>query len=172
MSISQETTVERQADINHPRPIRYIAVRIILNVRHAARMCCAELNGHVNRAMLVPVQKNESMQMKVIHRIAWVVVALCGAPLVVNAAPDGDADRAHPKVFVTDSAITAKIKTKLATDHITSLGRIHVDTDKDGVVWLSGTARTQEDINNAVAMARATDDVKSVQSDIRIRLDD
>ena len=65
-----------------------------------------------------------------------------------------DSDRAHPKEFVSDSAITTKIKTKLAADHITSLGRIHVDTDKDGVVWLSGTARTQADINNAVAMAR------------------
>ena len=46
----------------------------------------------------------------------------------------------HAVVFVKDSAITTKIKTKLAADHITSLERIHVDTDKDGVVWLSGTA--------------------------------
>ena len=46
------------------------------------------------------------------------------------------------------------------------------DTDKDGVVWLSGTARTQADINNAVAMARATENVRAVQSDIRIQADD
>lgn len=110
--------------------------------------------------------------MKFTPRIAWLVVALSGVPLLASAAPDGDADRAHPKIFVSDSAITAKIKTKLAADHITSLGRIHVDTDKDGVVWLSGTARTQEAVNNAIAMARATDDVKSVQSDIRVRVDD
>lgn len=87
-------------------------------------------------------------------------------------ALDGDNDRAHPMEFVTDSAITTKIKAKLATDHITSLGRIHVDTDKDGVVWLSGTARTQEAINDAVAIARATENVRAVQSDISIRADD
>ncbi len=37
------------------------------------------------------------------------------------------------------------------------------DTDKDGVVWLSGTARTQKAVNNAVAIARATEEVRSVQ---------
>lgn len=93
-------------------------------------------------------------------------------PLAVALAADGDTDRAHPKEFVTDSAITTKIKAKLATDHITSLGRIHVDTDKDGVVWLSGTARSQKDINDAIAMARATENVRAVQSDISIRADD
>jgi hypothetical protein len=40
---------------------------------------------------------------------------------------DSDADRSHAKAFVKDSAITTKIKTKLAAEHITSLGRIHVD---------------------------------------------
>jgi hyperosmotically inducible protein len=39
--------------------------------------------------------------------------------------------------FVKDSAITTKIKTKLAADHPTSLALVHVDTDKDGVVWLT-----------------------------------
>ena len=88
------------------------------------------------------------------------------------AGPESDMDRSHPKEFVSDSAITTKIKTKLAADHISSLGRIHVDTDKDGVVWLSGTARSQEAINNAVAMARATENVRAVQSDIRVKADD
>ncbi len=102
---------------------------------------------------------------------SFLAVTISG-PLVGAFAADGDADRAHPKEFVSDSAITTKIKTKLATDHITSLGRIHVDTDKDGVVWLSGTARTQEAIDNAVAMAQATENVRAVQSDIRLRADD
>jgi len=59
-------------------------------------------------------------------------------------ADDVDADRSHPKAFVKDSAITTKIKSKLAAEHITSLGHIHVDTDADGVVWLSGSARQPE----------------------------
>ncbi len=54
---------------------------------------------------------------------------VCGMLLgpAVTMAQDTDADRSHPKAFVKDSAITTKIKTKLAAEHITSLGRIHVD---------------------------------------------
>ncbi len=88
------------------------------------------------------------------------------------AGDDSDADRAHPAAFVKDSAITVKIKTKLAAEHLTSLGRIHVDTDKNGAVWLEGSARTQEAADKAVAIARQTEGVKSVHSNIKIRQDD
>ena len=99
---------------------------------------------------------------------------VCGMLLgpAVTMAQDSDADRSHPKAFVKDSAITTKIKTKLAAEHITSLGRIHVDTDKDGVVWLSGSARTQEAIDKAVSIARETSGVKDVHSHIKIKKDD
>jgi hyperosmotically inducible protein len=91
---------------------------------------------------------------------------------IAMAADDSDTDRAHPIVFVKDSAITAKIKTRLAAQHLTSLGRIHVDTDQAGAVVLSGTARTQKAINKAIAIARETEGVKSVHSDITIKKDD
>jgi hyperosmotically inducible periplasmic protein len=90
----------------------------------------------------------------------------------ISVAQDSDTDRSHPAAFVKDSAITSKIKTQLATEHITSLGRIHVDTDKDGVVWLTGHARTQEAADKAVSIARETEHVKSVHSDIKIKKDD
>jgi len=99
---------------------------------------------------------------------------VCGILLgpAVIMAQDSDADRSHPKAFVKDSAITAEIKTKLAAEHITSLGRIHVDTDKDGVVWLRGSARTQEAIDKAVSIARETKGVKDVHNHIKIKKDD
>jgi len=99
---------------------------------------------------------------------------VCGMLLgpAVALTQDSDTDRPHAKHFVKDSAITMKIKTKLAAEHITSLGRIHVDTDKDGVVWLSGSARTQEAIDKAVSIARETEGVKDVHSHIRIKKDD
>ena len=95
---------------------------------------------------------------------------LLGSAVIV--AEDSDTDRSHPVAFVKDSAITTKIKTKLAAEHITSLGRIHVDTDKDGVVWLTGSARTQEAADKAVSIARATEHVKAVHSEITIKKDD
>jgi hyperosmotically inducible protein len=99
---------------------------------------------------------------------------VCGMLLgpAVTIAQDSDADRSHPKAFMKDSAITTEIKTKLAAEHITSLGRVHVDTDKDGVVWLSGSARTQEAIDKAVSIARDTNGVKDVHNHIKIKKDD
>lgn len=91
---------------------------------------------------------------------------------VVAVAADSDTDRSHPKTFVKDSAITAKIKTKLAADHLTSLGRIHVDTDKAGIVELSGSARSQEAIDQAISLAKNTDGVTDVHSRIKIKKDD
>ena len=93
-------------------------------------------------------------------------------PIVAVATDDTDADRSHPKAFVKDSAITTKVKAKLAAEHITSLGNIHVDTDADGVVWLQGTAHTQEAADKAVAIARETDGVKGVHSRIKVKKDD
>jgi hyperosmotically inducible protein len=101
--------------------------------------------------------------------------ALIGAllgPSAVMADETMEGATATSKEFVKDSAITAQIKTKLAAEHITSLGRISVDTDKNGVVWLSGTARTQEAIDKAVSIARGTEHVTTVHSTLTIKQDD
>ena len=104
---------------------------------------------------------------------SWILGAsLAVIPLVGYSSGDADADRSRPKAFVKDSAITTKIKTKLAADHITSLGRIHVDTDASGVVWLSGTARSHEDIEKAVSIAKDTEGVVSVKNHLKVRKDD
>ena len=84
---------------------------------------------------------------------------------------DSDKDRSHAHDIVKDSVNTTKIKAKLAADHPGSMKHIRVDTDKDGIVWLSGTANTQAEIDQAVAVARNTDGVKSVKSDIKIEMD-
>ncbi len=93
-------------------------------------------------------------------------------PVVAIGTEDGTADRSHPAAFVKDSVITTKVKAKLAAEHITSLGRIHVDTDADGVVWLRGTARTWEAADKAASIARATEGVTDVRSHISVRQDD
>ena len=110
--------------------------------------------------------------MKTKFAITCVMVATLLGSAVAIAAGDSDSDRSSPKAFVKDSAITTKIKTKLAAEHLTSVGRIHVDTDKNGVVWLSGTARSQQAIDKAVSLARDTEHVRSVHSDITVRQDE
>jgi hyperosmotically inducible protein len=117
--------------------------------------------------MTVEIQGNV---MKRSLALTCVMIGTLLGPAVAVAA-DVDADRGHPKAFVKDSAITTAIKAKLAAEHITSLGRIHVDTDKDGVVWLRGHAKSQEAVDRAEAIARETDGVKAVHSRIKVKKD-
>jgi hyperosmotically inducible protein len=102
---------------------------------------------------------------------ACFVVGAFLTPLAARAA-DGDADRTHPTAFVKDSVITTKVKTKLAADKMRSLTHISVDTDKNGMVVLSGSAKSQEQADKAVSIARATEGVTSVQNNIKIKTDD
>ena len=70
---------------------------------------------------------------------------------VAGHAADGEKDRSSPKAFVKDSIITTKIKAKLAEEKIASTVNISVDTDNKGMVVLSGTAKTQAEIDSAKA---------------------
>lgn len=109
--------------------------------------------------------------MKTTLAIASLVLGASLIPLA-SFAGDGDTDRSHPVAFVKDSAITVKVKSKLAAEHLTSVGRIHVDTDANGIVYLSGTARSQQAIDKAVEIARGTERVTSVKSELTVRTDD
>jgi hyperosmotically inducible periplasmic protein len=71
--------------------------------------------------------------------------------------------------IVKDSVITTKVKSKLAAKHLTTLTRIKVDTDANGVVWLSGRAPTQDAIDMATLIAKDTEGVTSVHNDVAIQ---
>ncbi|MDP9012501.1 MAG: BON domain-containing protein [Pseudomonadota bacterium] len=88
-----------------------------------------------------------------------------------NYGADSDADRAHPGAFVKDSAITAKVKSKLAAKHMSTLTNIKVDTDNDGVVWLSGKAPTKDASDLAAMLAKDTEGVTSVHNKIVVSAD-
>lgn len=109
--------------------------------------------------------------MKTTLAATCLVVGMLMVPAMSQAA-DSDADRAQPMTFVKDSAITTKVKAKLAAEHLASATEIRVDTDKDGVVWLSGFARSQKEADKATSIARATDGVRSVKNNIEIKHDD
>lgn len=79
------------------------------------------------------------------------------------------ADSDKPTTFVKDSVITTKIKSKLAAENPASMANISVDTDKDGVVWMGGTAKTQAEVDKALSIARSTDGVKSVKNDVKVQ---
>jgi hyperosmotically inducible protein len=107
--------------------------------------------------------------MKTIIATTCVLFGTLLASAAVVVAQDSSADSSHPVALAADSATTTLIKTKLAAQHLASLDRIHVETDKDGVVWLSGTASSQAAADKAVSIARATEHVKAVHSHITIK---
>ena len=90
---------------------------------------------------------------------------------VAAFATDSDTDRARAESYVKDSVITTKIKAKLAEEHLGSMNHIKVDTDKNGIVWMTGTANTQDEANQAVAIAKNTEGVKSVHSELKVQKD-
>jgi osmotically-inducible protein OsmY len=93
-----------------------------------------------------------------------VAAALAGPALVL--ASEMDDSNANP--VVKDSALVAAVKTNIAARHLASLTQLTVETDGDGVVWLGGTTRTQEAADRAVEIARTTNGVDYVKSDIEV----
>jgi hyperosmotically inducible protein len=97
--------------------------------------------------------------------VAAVFVGSCSVPLLSKAeAPD--AGESHSTEYVTDSAIAAAVKTRLAQDHVGSLSKLKINANQDGVVWLSGSTQTQEAADRAVEAARNVDGVMAVKSTI------
>ena len=80
-----------------------------------------------------------------------------------------DVDQSSPKTYVKDSVITTKVKSKLAAQHLSSLAKIHVDTDANGIVYLSGTAPTRDAVDQAISLTRDTEGVISVNNGIQVR---
>lgn len=69
---------------------------------------------------------------------------------------------------VSDSAITTKVKTKLAADTRTSAIKIEVET-VNGVVTLTGAVPTEAEKSAAEQIAKATEDVKSVTNRLTVQ---
>ncbi len=103
--------------------------------------------------------------MKKLVLCAFLAVGAAGAISVMAA--DVDADSAG--TYVKDSAITTKVKTKLAAKHMSTLTDIKVNTDKDGVVWLSGTAPTKDASDLAEMLTKDTDGVRAVHNKIIVQ---
>jgi len=102
------------------------------------------------------------------------LLATCGVagalllPITVYAADAISTTTTTTKTYVTDSVITTKVKAELAEAKMESLVHISVDTDKRGMVTLSGTAPTKLASDTAAKIARGVDGVTSVDNQIQI----
>ena len=103
--------------------------------------------------------------MKKLMLSGMIAAAFC-LPVAMADDYKSDSDTSHPGAYVKDSVITAKVKSKLAAKHMSTLTHIKVDTDNQGVVWLSGRAPTKDASDLAAMIAKDTDGVTSVHNNI------
>ena len=89
------------------------------------------------------------------------------ACLLAGLAGCASTTRQDVSQYVDDSQITAKVKTAMARDKEVSARRINVETQQ-GVVQLSGFAKSPQEAEHAVTLARSVQGVQSVRNDIVI----
>lgn len=99
-------------------------------------------------------------------KLASLIVA--GALVGPLAAYAADKPAGTTKTWVKDSMVTTKIKAQLAASKVSSLAVVHVDTDADGFVQLTGKVATAAEKERAESIAKAVDGVKSVDNQLTV----
>ena len=92
------------------------------------------------------------------------IIGALAMPLTTFAA-DGD----PVATKLSDSVITAKVKAEFAKSKAVSATDIKVETDSQGLVQLSGTAKSQAEAEQAVILAKSVKGVTSVKNDIVVQ---
>jgi osmotically-inducible protein OsmY len=111
--------------------------------------------------------KKPSKELPMITRLT--IAAMLAATTLVTAT--GCAVERHQETvgaYVDDSAVTTKVKAKFAEDKTVSAMAIKVDT-MQGVVQLSGFAKSTEERMMAERLARDTNGVQGVRNDIIVK---
>lgn len=98
-----------------------------------------------------------------LNRLASVaaVASLFALPLAGHA-------QQSPGTLMNDSAITAKIKAAQAADSTVRATSINVETDNAGAVTLSGSARSQGEIDRAIELAKGVQGVTRVTNNMTL----
>ncbi len=89
------------------------------------------------------------------------IIGALALPLTAFAA-EGD----PVEIKLGDAVITTKVKAEFAKDKMVSATKISVDTDSNGMVQLSGNAKSQAEADKAVALAKSVKGVTSVKNEI------
>jgi hyperosmotically inducible protein len=93
-------------------------------------------------------------------------ILLVGALAMPVAAFAAEGDPVSTKL--SDSVITTKVKAEFAKDKAVHATTVKVDTDANGVVTLSGTAKTKAEAEKAESIAKGVKGVTSVKNDITV----
>lgn len=100
----------------------------------------------------------------------FMAATLAAAALAgLAACASSETTRRSAGEFTDDAAMTAKVKTAIATDAgAKTAAAVNVETYR-GVVQLTGFVDSEDQAGRAVAAAKKVQGVRSVQNDIRIK---
>jgi hyperosmotically inducible protein len=100
--------------------------------------------------------------------IAVALATAAGAGLGACASKEPETKRSTGE-FASDAALTAKVKSAIATDvGARTAAAINIETYR-GVVQLTGFVDSRDQANRAEAAAKKVDGVRSVKNDVRIK---
>jgi hyperosmotically inducible periplasmic protein len=106
--------------------------------------------------------------MKLNNVFPTVGVALCiSATMAASASTAVAAQERKAGARITDAWITMKVHSQFVPEDALEDSNIDVDTT-NGVVMLSGTVATEAGRSRAIAIAKATDGVKSVNDKLKV----
>jgi osmotically-inducible protein OsmY len=111
---------------------------------------------------MIPTPENRTMSTRAIK------AAVLALSMTVFASCAVIRGQESPRDYASDSAITAEVKAKMAADRDVAATAINVDTQQ-GMVQLSGFARSQTEKERAAQIARQAKGVKTVRNDIIVR---
>lgn len=105
--------------------------------------------------------------MKMKAMLVAATLALGSAPLLAQAE-DTAAKKSEAGQYLSDSAITAKVKSALLAEKGLKSTDISVET-QNGTVQLSGFVASSAQIDQAVDVAKHVKGVKDVKDDLRLK---
>ncbi|MEO8307642.1 MAG: BON domain-containing protein [Pseudomonadota bacterium] len=98
-----------------------------------------------------------------------IVFAVLAAAVGSQVTLAADSPVVPAAAAVNDSRIFVAVKSKLKAEHVDGFSRLEVMTDDNGQVWLKGKLDTQAQADRAVALARETENVKFVHSELVVK---
>jgi osmotically-inducible protein OsmY len=118
--------------------------------------------------IFISTKGNQLSNMKERLLAAYFLAVGLVAPLGVAAQTAPEDRSSPPRVAVSSPAITAQVQAELARDAHVVAKDIKVQTDSNGVVTLTGAAKTQQELDRATFIARSVRGVVSVDNRIQL----
>lgn len=108
--------------------------------------------------------------MKSVLALSCLIVAAASLPAVSYAANQSDQNPVSAQAATAqNTSIAAQIQAEMASQNVASLTGINVSADPSGVVSLTGSALSQDDLDKVLSIAKNTAGVTAVNSSVKVQ---